>query len=137
MEAQLSRLDQVWPPPTREEVEAVRLPPTREVASENVFWVPRSLGIGDIDAAALLDLLLILDSMPLGFCPCELVSENSRAACLRSLWTFQLPRQPRTRARRRQRRSGGGRERGPPGDDGGGDGDGPPRPCSLFAGRRS
>ena len=85
---------------------------------------------------------------PTRFCPCDLESENNRAACLRSPWTFQLPRQPRARARQRQRRGGRSCERGPPGDDDGGDGDGP-RPQRLitvarcdrdrepFAGRRS
>jgi len=70
------------------------------------------------------------------FCPCELVGENNRAACLRSLWVFQLFRQPRARAPRRQRRSGSGCERGPPGDDGGGGPDGPPsRPHTATGGR--
>ena len=66
------------------------------------------------------------DRMPHGFCPCDLESENNRAACLRSPWTFQLPRQPRARAPRRRRRSGSN-ARASPGDDGG-DGDGPPSP---------
>ena len=111
MQAQLSRLDQVWPPPTREEVEAVRLPPTREeieaVLFEDLRWV---------------ELLILRHSMS-WFCRCELVGENERADCLRGLWMFQLPRQPRARARRRQRRGGRSCERGPPGDDGGGGGD--------------
>jgi len=111
-------------------------------------WVPEAVALDiefanlPIEIASLTPHLRIL-LMPtlLGFCPCEHVSENSRAACLRSLWMFQLPRQPRTRARRRQRRGRNGCKRGPPTD---GDGDGPPRSglCiahkpSRFAGRRS
>ena len=106
----------------------VRLPPTQEIASENVFLVPRSLGIGDIDAAAILDLILKADALLV--CPCALA--DNRRACLRQQWVSRLCYRPRVRARapRRQRRGGSG-ERGPPGDDGGsGDGDGPPsRSC--------
>jgi hypothetical protein len=114
----------------RSEITATALPPTREeIARANVFWVFRSLCIVDIEAAALLELLLELDSEPC-FCPCEFAAD--RAACLRTLWMFRLPRQPKTRARRRQRHRGGSCERGPPGDDGGSDdGDGPPG-RSLF-----
>jgi hypothetical protein len=110
MQARLLHLDQV------------RLPPTQEIASENVFLVARSLGIADMEAAALLDLLLMLDSLPL-FCPCAFASD--RRACLRRLQLSRLRYRPRARARRRQRHSGSSCERGPPGDDDGGDGDGP------------
>jgi len=101
----------------------VRLPPTREVASENVFRVPRSRGIGDIDAAALLDLILKADALLV--CPCALA--DNRRACLREQWISRLLWRPRARARtrRRQRHGGSSCERGPPGDD---DGDGEPPP---------
>jgi len=112
----------------------VRLPPTQEIASENVFWVPRSLGIGDIDAAALLDLILKADALLV--CPCALT--DNRRACLRQQWVSRRVRgRPRVRARRRQRHRGGSCERGPPEDDGGGDGDGPPSRPRTNAGGRS
>ena len=111
-----------------------RLPPTQEeIARANVFWVFRSLGIVDIGAAALLELLLELDSEP-WFCPCEFAAD--RAACLRQLQLRRLRWRPRARARRR-RHSSGRSERGPPGDDGdGGGGDPPTRSRAPFAGRR-
>lgn len=110
----------------------VRLPPTREVASENVFRVPRSLGIGDIDAAAILDLILKADALLV--CPCALA--DNRRACLRQQWVSRLCYRPRVRARapRRQRHRGSG-ERAPPGDNGDGDGPPPPRLKSAYGPR--
>ena len=111
----------------------VRLPPTQEIASENVFLVPRSLGIGDIDAAAILDLILKADALLV--CPCALA--DNRRACLRQQWVSRLPRQPRTRARRRQRRSGGDgsgeRDDGSGSGDSDGGGGGEPPPQRLIA----
>jgi hypothetical protein len=75
-----------------------------------------------IEIAGLRPRLHVFTPPPRGFCPCELVSENNRAACLRGLWMSRLPRQPRARARRRQRHRGSS-ARASPGDDG--DGDGP------------
>jgi len=74
MQARLLHLDQV------------RIPPTQEIASENVFLVPRSLGIGDIDAAAILDLILKADALLV--CPCALA--DNRRACLRQQWVSRL-----------------------------------------------
>src|SRR5262245_60442712 len=102
-------LDHVCLPPTREEIAQAPTGLFFPCPFEGVSWV---------------ELLVALDSMP-SFCPCEFVSENNRAKCLRTLWMFRPPRQPRPRARRRQRRGGSSCKRGPPDD---GDGDGPPGP---------
>src|SRR5262245_60884353 len=94
------------------EITATALPATQEIARANVFWVPRSLGIGDIDAAALLDVILKADALLV--CPCALA--DNRRACLRQQWISRLLWRPRARARtrRRQRRGGSSCERGPP-----------------------
>jgi len=108
MQARLSHLDSVCLPPTREDI----------ARAQTGLFFPCPFEGGWVE------LLVALDSMP-SFCPCEFVSENNRAKCLRTLWMFRPPRQPRPRARRRQRHGGSSCERGPPGDnDGGGDGDG-------------
>jgi hypothetical protein len=101
----------------------VCLPPTRE----DIAQAPTGLFfLCPFEGVSWVELLVALDSMP-SFCPCELVGENDRADCLRSLWMLRLPRQPRARARRRQRRGGRSCERGPPGDGDGGGGEPSPR----------
>jgi hypothetical protein len=118
----------ILPPAEREKL-AVRSPPTREEIAQapTGLFVPCPLEGGWVE------LLVALDSMP-SFCPCEFVSENNRARCLRTLWMFRPPRQPRARARRRQRHGGSRCERSPPGDDEGGGGEppGPPRSGGML-----